>query len=359
MEKKKVLVGMSGGVDSSAAALLLLENGYDVTGCTLKLFNSSDLGDDYPEGKCCSLDDVSDAKSVCRKIGIDHLVFNFTENFKKFVMDDFVKSYVSGETPNPCIRCNTFLKFGMMLDRARLLGFDYIATGHYAKRVFDEETERYLLKKSHDDKKDQTYVLYTMTQDALKHTLFPLSDMTKPEVREFAASHGFVNSSKPDSEDICFVPEGKYTDFIERYSGYTPTKGNFINSKGEILGTHEGIINYTIGQRRGLGVTFGKPVFVTEKNAHNNTVTLGGSEELMKNEILVSDVNLISIETLNTPMKVTAKARYNMKPQSAVICPVRDKVIKVLFDSPVRAAAPGQACVFYDKDTVVGGGKII
>lgn len=356
---KKVLVGMSGGVDSSAAALILKNQGYDVSGCTMRLYTNEDLGEDFPEeGGCCSLSDVDDAKSVCRKIGIEHHTFNYTAEFRKMVMAPFVESYIGGETPNPCILCNKHLKFDVMLKRAQLLGFDYIATGHYADVRFDPERGRYLLLRPADRHKDQTYVLYTMTQEQLAHTLFPLFGTDKAHVRALAEEYGLVNSHKPDSQDICFVPDGNYADFIGRFTGYAPKTGDFIDSKGNVIGTHSGIINYTIGQRRGLGVTFGRPVFVTEKNVLDNTVTLGSSEELMKTELVLRDVNLISVSEITEPMRVTAKTRYSAKEQSAVTYPETDGRMKIVFDEPVRAAAPGQACVFYDGDVVVGGGSI-
>ena len=272
MAKKIVLVGMSGGVDSSAAAALLCDKGYEVCGCTLKMYDNSVLGEGYGEGGCCSLADVDDARSVCRKLGIDHITLNFTDEFGKHVMKPFADSYIKGETPNPCIECNSHLKFDLMLRRAMLLEFDYIATGHYADIAL--ENGRYLLKRPADRRKDQTYVLYTLTQEQLAHTLFPLYGTDKPAIRQYAEERGLINSRKPDSQDICFVPDGDYAAFIKRYTGYEPKSGYFIDNSGNKIGTHSGIINYTIGQRRGLGVTFGKPVFVTAKDPERGTVTL-------------------------------------------------------------------------------------
>lgn len=356
MDKKKVLVGMSGGVDSSAAAALLCERGYEVCGCTLKMYDNSVLGEEYGEGGCCSLADVDDAKSVCRKLGIDHITLNFTDEFGKHVMKPFADSYIRGETPNPCIECNRHLKFDLMLRRAELLGFDYIATGHYADIAF--ENGRYLLKRPADRRKDQTYVLYTLTQEQLAHTLFPLYGMDKPAIRSYAEERGLINSRKPDSQDICFVPDGDYAAFIKRYTGYVPENGDFIDSSGSRIGVHSGIINYTIGQRRGLGVTFGKPVFVTDKDPEKGTVTLSDEKDLFKSVLFLRDVNLISVSSLSEPMKVTAKARYSAKEQEAVIFPMENGIMRVEFSSPVRAPAKGQACVFYHNDIVVGGGVI-
>ncbi|MBQ5333765.1 MAG: tRNA 2-thiouridine(34) synthase MnmA [Oscillospiraceae bacterium] len=356
MDKKKVLVGMSGGVDSSAAAAMLSEQGYEVCGCTLRIYDNSVLGEDYLEGGCCSLADVDDAKSVCRKLGIDHIVLNFTEEVGKKVMHPFADSYINGETPNPCIECNKHMKFDLMLRRAELLGFDYIATGHYADISF--ENGRYLLKRPADRRKDQTYVLYTLTQHQLAHTPFPLYGMDKPAIRAFAEERGLINSRKPDSQDICFVPDGDYAAFIERYTGYVPAEGDFVDKSGEKIGVHSGIINYTIGQRRGLGVTFGKPVFVTEKDPVKGTVTLSDEADLFKSVLFLRDVNLISLDNVSEPMSVTAKARYSAKEQEAVIFPEENGIMRIEFSSPVRAPAKGQACVFYDGDIVVGGGII-
>lgn len=355
---KKVLVGMSGGVDSSVAALLLKKQGYDVFGCTMRLYDNNVLGEGYAESGCCSLSDVDDAKSVCRKIGIDHVTLNFTDEFGSHVMKPFAESYIKGETPNPCIECNRHMKFDLMLRRAELLGFDYIATGHYAQVKKDDTTGRFVLCRPSDRRKDQTYVLYSLTQHQLEHTLFPLYGMDKAEIRQIAEENGLVNSRKPDSQDICFVPDGDYAAFIERYTGYKPEQGIFIDGNGNVLGTHSGIINYTIGQRRGLGIALGKPVFVTAKDAAANTVTLE-DHVLMKDTLFLRDVNLISVESITEPMKVTAKARYNSKDTSAVIYqPDENGIYKIVFDSPVPSSAAGQACVFYSGDEVVGGGVI-
>ena len=355
---KKILVGMSGGVDSSAAALLLKQQGYDVSGCTLKLFDGYDEEDSLTR-TCCSLSDVEDAKSVCRKIGIEHFVFNFKDAFRTDVTDRFSDSYIRGETPNPCIFCNRYIKFDKMLRRALELGFDGIATGHYAKIDRDENSGRFLLIRPADRKKDQTYVLYAMTQYQLERTVFPLYGMDKTEIRALAEKNSLVNARKPDSQDICFVPDGDYAKFISEYTGMDFPEGDFLDTEGNIIGKHGGIHRYTIGQRKGLGVTFGKPVFVCDKNAENNTVTLGGSESLMKISVEADDVNLISVPDITEPMRITAKTRYNMADAPGTLERVGDSRIRVTFDSPQRAPAKGQALVIYDGDIVVGGGTII
>lgn len=358
MMLKKILVGMSGGVDSSAAALILKQSGYEVDGCTLKLFDGET--EEAPDVRtCCSVTDVMDAKSVCRKLGIEHYVFNFKDLFREKVMDAFAQSYINGETPNPCINCNRFIKFDKMLARARELGYDGIATGHYARSEYDEKSGRYLLKKAADERKDQTYVLYNMTQEQLARTLFPLWNMDKPEIRSLAEQHGLVNARKPDSQDICFVPDGDYAAFIERHTGKTFPQGDFIGVDGAKMGTHSGYIHYTIGQRKGLGAAFGKPVFVCGKDPEHNTVTLGESADLMSDTVEAEDINLISVADIKGEMRVTAKIRYNMQAVSGILTVAGDSRLRVKFDSPVRAAAKGQALVIYDGDTVVGGGKIV
>ena len=347
---------MSGGVDSSVCAALLLQRGYDVSGVTLRLYD----GEDYNAGKtrtCCSLSDVEDARAVCMRIGIPHYAFNFKDAFQKDVIEDFVNEYIMGLTPNPCIECNRHIKFDAMLERAKVLGYDKIATGHYAS-VKQNENGRYLLCRAADISKDQTYVLYCMTQHQLEHTLFPLYGMEKTDVRRLAEEHGLVNSHKPDSQDICFVPDSDYISFIERYTGYKPVSGEYVFSDGKRAGEHSGIINYTIGQRKGLGVTFGKPVFVTDKDPLSNTVTLGDEAELFRRTLFLRDFNLIIADKLSEPMRVTAKSRYSAKEQSALLYPAENGIVRIKFDDPVRAPAKGQACVVYDGDIVVGGGVI-
>lgn len=352
----KVLVGMSGGVDSSAAAKLLLDMGYDVTGVTLKLFEPEDLKNDIRA--CGSLNDVNDAKEVAKKLGFEHLVFDLREDFRNCVMKYFVDTYLVGGTPNPCIECNKNIKFGKMLEQAEKLGFDLIATGHYAKRVFDEKTGKYQLIRPSDRSKDQTYVLYGLTQYQLSKTLFPLGEYSKPQIREIAENAGLINSRKPDSQDICFVPDGDYAGFIKANSDAEIKKGDFLNTNGEKIGTHNGVIHYTIGQRKGLGISLGKPAYVTDKNALKNTVTIGDKENLYKSEILVSDLNWISGDILTEEINVTAKTRYSQNEADATVIPIDKTSARVVFTEPQRAPAKGQAAVFYNGDILLGGGTI-
>ena len=343
----KVLIAMSGGVDSSCAAMKLLNEGYKLEGVTLSLYNE--------EGK--PENDTDDAKMVAEKLGFMHTVIDMKEYFCETVISDFVESYKMGLTPNPCIVCNKKVKFGKLLDYALENGFTQIATGHYA-RVEMGENGRYILRKAKDLSKDQTYVLYHLTQRQLKHLLLPLGDETKLELRQRAEEAGLVNARKSDSQDICFVPDGDYASFLKKYTGHDFKKGNMVDTSGNVLAVHEGIEKYTIGQRKGLGVSFGEVKFVVEKNASKNEVVIGNSEDLMKSELLAKDVNFISIEDLNEPMRVLAKTRYSQKEQLATITK-EDNFVRVTFDEPQRAITPGQAVVFYDGDVVVGGGTII
>ena len=353
----KVLIGMSGGVDSSAAARILLDEGYEVAGATVVMFSDDEaLCDEAKKGG--TEKNIADAKSVAEKLGIEHFVLDFKEEFKKRVMDDFVDCYLEGRTPNPCIECNRYIKFGKMLDAALERGFDYIATGHYALKEYDEKTGRYLLKRPQDRSKDQTYVLYNMTQHQLKHTLFPLFSYTKPEIRKIAEESGLVTAGKADSQDICFVPDGKYAEFIKSRTEKTISEGNFTDTKGNILGKHKGIIYYTQGQRKGLGIALGKPAFVVSKDTASNVVVLGDESDLYTSVLTACDVNFISVESLSEKMRVTAKVRYNQKDVPAYISPLGENRVKVEFDTPQRAVSPGQSVVFYDGDIVVGGGKI-
>ena len=348
---------MSGGVDSSVAAVLLMKD-YDVIGATLRLFTNEDIQLDCKKS-CCSLDDVEDARYVASKLGFHHYVYNFGERFKECVIDKFNNSYINGLTPNPCIDCNRFIKFDALLKRAELLGQDYIATGHYVRRGYDEKTGRYFLKKGKDPSKDQSYVLYGMTQEQLSKTLFPVGEITKERTREIAREYELVNASKPDSQDICFVPGGDYASFIENYTGKQFPKGSFIDTNGNILGEHNGIIRYTVGQRKGLGIALGKPAYVVSKDMEHNTVTLGSNEDLFTDTAYANDVNWLSIAEPKTPLRVNARVRYNQKEQPATLYPLQNGNIKVVFDQPQRAITCGQALVCYDDDLVLGGGTVI
>lgn len=355
----KILVGMSGGVDSSVAAKLLLDQGHEVTGVTLKLFSDDDIVlAENASRTCCALSDVQDAKNVAYKLGIEHFVYNFRDLFVEKVIGHFVEAYLEGQTPNPCIDCNHYIKFDKLIERAMLLGFDYVATGHYALIDRDQVTGRYVLKCGFDRTKDQSYVLYTLTQEQLAHTLFPLGGMDKTAVREIAEKAGLINARKPDSQDICFVPDGNYPAFIDKRVPGRVVPGNFIDIDGKIIGTHKGVAHYTIGQRRGIATSFGKPMYVAAKNAKDNTVTLGEDKDLFTSSLVAHDLNLISIDRLEGPMPVRAKIRYNQNEQEAIISPEADGTIRVDFAEPQRAVTPGQAVVFFSNGTVVGGGTI-
>ncbi|MBR2381399.1 MAG: tRNA 2-thiouridine(34) synthase MnmA [Clostridia bacterium] len=351
----KVIVAMSGGVDSAVCAYLIKQNN-DALGITLRLHDESDSLI-YGENSCCSVKDIADAKSVCNIIGIPHETHDFGAEFKECVISDFINCYKNGSTPNPCVICNRKIKFEQLLKIAMERGYDAITTGHYA-RIEKGENGRYLLKKALDLSKDQSYVLYSLTQEQLAHTIFPLGEMTKAEARNLAEHIGFVNARKKDSQDVCFIPDGDYVSFIEQTTGETFEKGNFIDLNGNILGTHQGIIKYTIGQRKGLGLALGEPMYVIEKNVENNTVTLAKNEELFGTTLTASNINLISCEKIEKPLKIKAKIRYNQKEQPATVEQIGKDLIKVTFDEQQRAITRGQSVVLYEGDTVVGGGII-
>lgn len=354
---KKALIAMSGGVDSSVAAYIIKNSGYDATGITMKLFENEDIGE-KSEKTCCSLDDIDDARSVCRKIGIPYYVYNFKDSFKENVIRRFIDAYENGSTPNPCIDCNRYIKFEKLMRRAEELEFDFVVTGHYAIIEHNDGTGRYILKKSSDLSKDQSYVLYSLTQKQLAKTIFPLGGMTKKRVREIAQELGLINARKHDSQDICFVPDGDYAKFIEQYTGKVYPHGNFVDESGNILGEHKGIIKYTVGQRKGLGLALPHPMYVKEKDLAGNKVILCDNSRLFSRELYAKDINLISCERIDKPIKIKAKVRYNQPEQNATVEQTDENTIHVVFDEPQRAISKGQAVVLYDGDVVVGGGTI-
>ncbi len=350
MKNKKVLLGMSGGVDSSVSALLLKHQGYEVIGTTLELFS---------EGSSCNNNTYLDAKSICSQIGIEHFVFDYKKEFKEHVINDFIQCYSNCKTPNPCIECNKHMKFGVMYQKAKELGCEYIATGHYAKTEYSEKYERWVLKKSNAGNKDQSYVLWNIPKELIKYILFPLSDFeNKEEIRQIARENNLKVANKPDSEDICFIPDGNYKKFLENNSNIRPKEGNIVNLEGKILGKHTGLYNYTIGQRKGLGISNPVPLFVLGFNKEKNEVIVGEEDKLYKKEILVNNINLLLVDEIKAPIEVGVKTRYSSKIAKAKIVQEKEN-IRVIFEEPQRAITPGQSAVFYMDDIVLGGGKII
>ena len=357
MSEKKALIAMSGGVDSSVAAYLTKQEGFNCIGVMMRLFDNDFL----PEGQdssCCSLDDAEDAGSVARRLGFPFYVFNSKGEFEDKVIRKFIRCYECGATPNPCIDCNRYLKFDHLLRKGQELGCDYVVTGHYARIRRDESNGRYLLYRAKDPGKDQSYVLYTLTQKQLAHIRFPLGEMSKAEARTIAEAQGFINARKKDSQDICFVPDGDYVGFMERYTGKKYPQGDYLDLSGKVVGRHNGAVSYTLGQRKGLGLAMGEPVYVCAKDMEKNTVTVGPNEALFSTTLLAEDWNWFPFPELTTSLRVFAKARYNQPPQPATVTPEPDGRARVVFDVPQRALTPGQAVVLYDGDLVVGGGTI-
>lgn len=352
---KKAIIAMSGGVDSSVAAFLMKDKGFDCIGATMRLYDNDDIMESG-EKTCCSLDDIEDARSVANRLSMPYYVFNFKDEFKEKVIDKFIATYENGGTPNPCIDCNRHLKFKRLFQKMQELGFDYVVTGHYAR--VEKQNGWFYLKKGVDAAKDQSYVLYSLTQNQLAHIQLPLGTYSKTEIREIAENHNFLNARKKDSQDICFVPDGDYAKFIEGYLGKTYPKGNFIDINGNVLGEHQGIIRYTNGQRKGLGVAFGKPMYVADKNVKDNTVTLCTNEELFSPELIADDFNWL-IPNPAKEIKCSSRVRYNMKEQPATAYILDNGNVKIVFDEPQRAITRGQAAVLYDGDTVLGGGTIL
>lgn len=344
-KKDKVLLGMSGGVDSAVSAILLQEQGYEVYGVTLKLWGQ---------------EKVEDAEKICKKLGIEHYNIDAKKEFKEHVIDDFICKYKINQTPNPCIECNKYLKFGYMYELAQKMGIEYLATGHYAKMEYSEKYGRYVIKKAKNLAKDQSYVLYNMPKHLLGKVIFPLGEIeSKEEIREIARNYNLEVANKPDSEDICFIPDGDYKKFLEENSDIQPKNGKIVNTKGEVLGEHQGLYRYTIGQRKGLGIAYSKPLYVIGFNTDKNELIVGIENELYKSEMLVNNLNLLLVDEIPNSIKVLVKTRYSAKEYPAIIKLIEKDTIKVKFDNPVARITPGQSAVFYIEDMVLGGGKII
>ncbi len=349
---------MSGGVDSSLTAALLRDRGYEVIGVTMQVWPADDPERELAQGGCCSLAAVNDARRVADVLGIPFYVLNFREQFEQKVIDLFVREYLAGRTPNPCIACNRFIKFEALLARAVALGADYLATGHYARVAFDRERGRYVLKKARDQRKDQTYVLYNLTQEQLSRTLLPLGEYTKTDVRRMAESYGLKVADKPESQEICFIPDNDYHRFLRERAGARIKPGPFLDLKGNVLGRHQGLAYYTVGQRKGLGLAFGEPRYVVALDPARNAVILGRADEVFSWGLTATDNNLILYEKINASLPVQVKIRSTARPSGAVLSPGEDNRLRVRFTEPQRAVTPGQAVVYYEGEFIVGGGTI-
>lgn len=352
---RSILVAMSGGVDSSVAALLLKAQGYDCHGVTMQLFSSCEL---FPNGELPPMSrEIEDARLAAEQLGIPFSVCDLQKDFRNTVMDYFVRSYEEGSTPNPCVECNRCIKFGRLLDEAHRLQCSHLATGHYA-RITQDGSGRMLLSMPRDRAKDQTYVLWSLSQKQLSQTLLPLGDLTKAEVREIAEQNGLQSAARRDSQDVCFIPDGDYASFLMRYTKKSYPEGNFVDADGRVLGRHRGIIHYTVGQRKGLGIAFGKPTYVCGKNAEDGTVLLGSNEDLFARELTAHSINLIALPRIDSPLRVEARIRYSALPAPATVEQTDEDTLRLRFDEPQRAITPGQSVVLYDGETVIGGGII-
>ncbi len=360
--KKKVAIAMSGGVDSSVAASLLKEKGYDVIGLTMKLWEYNNVGGNIEnESSCCSLESVNNAKYVCSQIGIPHYTLDFTGVFEKYVINNFVDEYLDGRTPNPCILCNIKIKWEVLLKKADEIGADYFSTGHYARIEFDRDSKRYILKKGIDIKKDQSYFLWGLSQNALEKTILPLGGMTKTEVRKYAEDRNLKSAKVGESQEICFIPDNNYHRFLGEWTKSTDVEikeGEIISKNGNVLGNHKGYPFYTIGQRKKLGIAVGKPIYVYDIEPKANRIFVGDEEDLFSRGLIADNINLIALEKIEKSINVVVKIRYKDIGAKAVLHPSNDNRIKIIFDEPKKSVTPGQSAVFYQEDIVIGGGVI-